>query len=89
MTILADGCKITCNFCNDNQLPLPSQQLPLPRPPQLPAAPLPLKGKQLNILFYFKTIDGITELIIHSICFRVSQLLNIIQALVLTMPYKM
>ena len=53
MPILADVCKRTCGLCNNNQLPLPPQQpplprppqLPVPRPPQLPPVPLPLGGK--------------------------------------------
>ena len=65
MAILADVCKRTCGLCNDNQLPLPPQQPPLPRPPQLPLTippilppvPLPLGGKQLNTLSHLKTID--------------------------------
>ena len=57
--ILADVCKRTCGLCNDNQLPLPPQQPPLPTPPQLPLPKppqlplprppqLPSGGKQLN-----------------------------------------
>ena len=68
MPILADVCKRTCGLCNDNQLPKPSQQLPLPRPPQLPLPkppqfpPVsPLGGTHLNTLSYLKTIDGIIK----------------------------
>ena len=62
----ADACKRTCGLCDDTKLPLPTQKLPLPRPPQpplptppqLPPVPLPLKRKQSNTLSYLKTIDG-------------------------------
>ena len=65
MPIQADACRRTCGLCNNNQLPLPPQPLPLPRPPQLPPVPLPtqpqlppvtlpLRGKQLNTSFYFE-----------------------------------
>ena len=36
MPILAEVCRSTCGQCNVNPLPLPPQQPPLPRPPQLP-----------------------------------------------------
>ena len=66
MPILAEVCRSTCGQCNVNPLPLPPQQPPLTRLPQLslpittqlPPVPLPLGGKQFNTLSFLKTINS-------------------------------
>lgn len=67
MPILADVCKRTCGLCNNNQLPLPPQQpplptpppLPLPKPPQLPLpTPPQLPSCPLELLAEGKQLDA-------------------------------